>query len=228
MTKKTSTLKEFLVLDSTEESIVVLLLKENKSLSVSDISKGINLARTSIYNALNKMLQKQIVKKNGFRYSISDKKINKHTTQKTSTAQSIKECLNEITRLKKGEIVYSIESDGEINELFKDKRDFIDWQKKVSQRGIVFKGIGSKIALQKFRINLNEEMIKNIKSRSGSARFTDKPLEGYCNIILFRDSIIFASRVKDYFFRIDDNNISDFMKNIVYLFDDLLEYKPIV
>ena len=44
-------------------------------------------------------------------------------------------------------------------------------------------------------------IIKNIKSRSGSARFTDKPLEGYCNIILFRDSIIFASRVKDYFFR---------------------------
>jgi len=169
-----------------------------------------------------------MVRRTGFKYMVLDNEIVKHNSEKPNTDLLILNCLDEITGLKKGEIVYSIESDNEINELFKNKKEFVNWQKKIIKNEIILKGIGSKMALKKFRQNLSPEIINDISLRSGSARFTNSQLDGYCNIIVFRDSVVFMSRIKKYFFRIDDRNVSFFMKSLIGVFDDLLDYRPIV
>jgi hypothetical protein len=45
---------------------------------------------------------------------------------------------------------------------------------------------------------------------------------------VFENSVVFFSRVKKYFYRIDDEYVSGFIKTIVGVFDDVLKFERIV
>jgi predicted transcriptional regulator len=228
MVKKTNHIKEFLILDKTEGFIVDTLSQKGEGLSVTKISESIKLARTSIYNSLEKLIGNKIIEKRGFLYSLIDDKMKKYEPALTDPIKAIADCMNEITLLKKGDVIYSIESDNEISELFKNRKDFLNWQRKVVKRGIIFKGVGSNQALDSFRLKLDDGLVKIINERSGSSRFTDSPLHGHCTIVVFENSVVFFSRVKKYFYRIDDEYVSGFIKTIVGVFDDVLKFERIV
>ena len=219
--------KAFIVLKPTEERIVTLLQKYN-TLSISEMSKKIAIARTSIYNSLSSLCRKDIVVKNNFLYSLKDGELRKLDITKENSSEKIDKLLNELCNLKRGEIIYSIESDAEIRELFNNKSDFMRWQKKLVNRGIVLKGIGSINALNYFknRINTDDRII--IKKRSGSARFFGESLDGYCSLVVFRETIVFMSKVKKYFYRIDNYFVSQFFRDIINRVYQNQEYKKLV
>ncbi|MEI7513463.1 MAG: hypothetical protein WCJ74_02480 [bacterium] len=228
MVKNTNHINEFLILDKTEGLIVNTLSQKGEGLSVSKISESIKLARTSIYNSLDRLMENNVIKKRGFLYFLQDGKMKKYEPAMTDPIRAIADCMNEIALLKKGEVVYSIESDNEIGELFKNRQDLLNWHKKVVKRGIIFKGIGSGQALNSFRLRLGESLSELINQRSGSARFTDSPLHGHCTIVVFENSAVFFSRSKKYFHRIDDEYVSRFIKTIIGVFDDVLKFERIV
>lgn len=204
----------FLVLKPTEERILLLLQKEDH-LTVSSISKKLKLSRTSIYNSLESLRKKDIVSKADFIYSLKNKELVKYPIDIDTPHKKIEDLLEEIAEQKRGEIIYSIETDAEIKELFKDRNSFEKWQRKITNNEIVLKGVGSVAALDFFKKMTNDNDRKILGRRSGSARFLKEPLSGYCVLVVFKNSIVFMSRVKKYFYRIDDVYISEFMKSIV-------------
>ncbi|MFA5934349.1 MAG: HTH domain-containing protein [Candidatus Paceibacterota bacterium] len=206
--------RDFLVLKPTEEKIFNLLQK-NRFLSVSEISKKLNIARTSIYNSLNTLNRKKITIKDGFLYSLCDNKYIKCEFKQNDSLSQINNFFEELLNLKKGEVIYSIETDEEIKSLFNDRINFLNWQKKISNKGIILKGIGSLKALHYFKLALSNNENNAIKDRSGSARFLNEPLSGNCTLIVFKESTVFLSRAKKFFYRIDNSFIANFLKVVI-------------
>lgn len=220
-------LDSFLVLKPTEERVFSLLQKHS-SLSISEISKRLSLSRTSIYNSLESLQDKNIIFKNCFLYSLQDSKLAEYHFNDVDVFKKISNLLNELTELKMGEIVYSIETDAEIKALFGNKNELMKWQKSIADKGVVLKGIASTDALifLKNKTNPIEQTI--FKERSGSARFSSESLPGNCTLVVFRNTTVFMSRSEKYFYRINNAFVSEFIRQI---FDKIylgLEYKKLV
>ncbi len=216
--------KDFLVLKPTEEKVFNLLQK-NKQLSVSEISRILNIARTSIYNSLDTLMKKNIIIKDEFFYSLCSNSYSKHDFKQDNPLVAINKFFEELLNLKKGEIIYSIETDEEIKSIFNNRNTFLNWQKKISEKSIILKGVGSLRALHHFRQTLSNKENEVIKTRSGSARFFNQPLLGSCTIVTFKDSVVFLSRSKRFFYRIDNQYIAFFLKDIIGRIYTGLEYK---
>ncbi len=218
--------REFLVLKPTEEKIFYLLQK-NGCLSVSEISNMLNIARTSIYNSLGTLIEKKIIIKNNFQYSLYNKSYSKHEFKQNNPLIAINDFFNELLNLKKSDIIYSVETDEEIKYLFNSKNNFLNWQKKITEKAIVLKGIGSLSALQYFKQALSNDENDVVRTRSGSARFFNEPLLGNCTLVIVKNSVVFLSRTKKFFFRIDNQYIANFLKEIVDKIYTDLEYKKV-
>lgn len=228
MGRKKTNSKNYFVLNPTEDKIVKTLSSRLAGLSISELSHAIGLARTSIYNATHILMQKNLVKKNGFKYTPAHPLLQIKSPQEKTPREQIEALMQELLKLKRGEIIYSIESDEEIKELFRSKKELLDWQKAVAKKGIVLKGVGSTNALDFFRTMLDPVLQREIKKRSGAARFTHSNIKGSCALVSFRDSVIFFSRAKNFFFRIDNPNVAKFTQGIMDSLYNLLEYRPIV
>lgn len=136
--------------------------------------------------------------------------------------------MEELLTLKKGEIIYSIESDEEIRELLGNREELMRWQKTIAKKKIVLKGIGTNNALRTLRAMASTELMKHISKRSGAARFTDENIKGICVLVSFRDSVVFFSRKRSFFYRIDDSEVSKFVQSVIDLLYGYLEYRQIV
>lgn len=226
MIMKKNDIKRYILLTHTEDSIIEALSK-NEFSSVSQLSKSIKIARTSIYNSLNTLVNKKMVAKNNFKYSLIDKELSKYESPILDPITQIKDLMYKILKLKCGDIVYSIESDNEISSLFSDKGSFLNWQKEVTKNGIVLKGIGSENALKYFKSQLSEEMAETLNQRSGTARFINTAIPGYCTIITFQNQIYFISRSKKYFYSIENEYVAEFMRGIIELIYSFSDYKSI-
>lgn len=227
--KKTIKFKDYIVLTSTEERILQCLISKKSGRSISEISNVIKLSRTSIYNGMGKLIKKNLVSKKGFSYFLINKKWSLYDSEKNIPRAKIKDVMSEMLRLKKNEIIYSIEPNEEIKELFSSsKKELLIWQKTVAQKGIILKGIGTKKALTLLRPMLNRGLTEVIKKRSGSARFMNEDIKGSCTLVSFRNSVIFFSRSKDFFYRIDDPNVSIFVQGIIDSLYNFLQHYPIV
>lgn len=216
--------RDLLILKPTEERIFELLQK-NKQLSVSEISRILNIARTSIYNSIGTLIKKNIIIKDDFFYSLCSNSYSKHDFKQDNPLVAINKFFEELLNLKKGEIIYSIETDEEIKSLFNNRNNFLNWQKKISEKAIILKGVGSLNALQYFKQTLSNNENEVIKTRSGSARFFDEPLLGSCTLVMVKDSVVFLSRAKKFFYRIDNQYIACFLKEIIDRIYTELEYR---
>jgi len=218
--------QEYIVLTPTEELVAHALGESNDGLSISRISKSIKLARTSVYNATRSLVKKHLVQKKGFIYSLHEQ-LNKKILKEISPSEQIHLLMGELLALKKGEIIYSIESDEEIRALFKTPKELMHWQKTVAERGIVLKGIGTKNAARILRTMASKELMKHIQKRSGAARFTGEHIKAACTLVSFRDSTVFFSRKQNFFYRIDDSEVSKFVQSVIDLLYSHLEYQQI-
>lgn len=216
---------EYFVLTPTEEKVVRFLEMQKGKVSISEISKSVHLARTSIYNAANSLIKKRILEKERFEYFLVSNNLTQ--SEKYDTKRKIDNLLKEMLGLRKGEIIYSIESDEEIEYLLEIEKGLPEWQKTIADRGIILKGIGSTKALSLFRNMLNENLGSQIKRRSGSARFMAETLSGPCILVSFYNSVVFFSRKNKYFYRIDDANIARFIQAIIETLYCNLQYKPL-
>lgn len=219
---------EYLVLSPTEERVVHCLQTLPIGASVSAIGTEIDLARTSIYAALRTLMHKKLVSRTGFCYRLVDRNLVQHASEQVKPTEQIRAIMGEILHLKRGAIVYSIESDEEIAVLFASRTELLDWQKKVARRGVVFKGIGSKQALATMRTLMDANLAHAIRSRSGSARITGESLKGPCTLISFDSSVIFFSRTNELFYRINDATVARFTQGVMEVLYELLEYHPII
>ncbi len=218
--------REYFVLTPTEDSVVRSLTKSKSGLSVSAISKSVKLARTSIYLALNSLVKKHLVRKNGFVYSLREQ-LSEKTFKDTSPSDQIRLLMTELLMLKRGEIIYSIESDEEIKALFNTPKELLAWQKTIAKRKIVLKGIGTKNAIRILRTMASTELMKHMQKRSGAARFTSENIKSACTLVSFRDSTVFFSRKQNFFYRIDDSEVSKFVQSVIDLLYGHLEYQQI-
>ena len=219
--------REYLVLTPTEGLVVRALRKDGDTLSISAISKSIKLARTSIYNATHLLIQKHLVRKNGFKYSLREH-LGEKTFKDPFPSDKIRLLMKELLLLKKDEIIYSVESDEEIRALFNNSKELLAWQKTVVKRGIVLKGIGTKNALKIFQSMASEELMKRVGERSGAARFTSEHIPAACTLVSFRSSVVFFSRKQNFFYRIDNPEVSKFVQSVIDLLYNHLEYRQIV
>lgn len=220
--------KSYLILTPTEGRIVELLSQELGGLSVSVLAERLKLARTSVYSALDKLIIKRLVTRKWFVYTLTDSGLQSRPMRSNNPQMSIEMFTKELLGSKKGEVIYSVESEEELKELFKSRKEFLDWQRAAIKKGIVLKGIGTARALDTFRALLDEQIKGIIKKRSGAARFTEQNLRGACSLIVFRDSVVFMSRSKNLFYRIVDHEVAIFTQDILELLYGFLEYKPLV
>jgi len=228
MKKEELTFGEYLVLTPAENRVLQYLISQKHGVSISDISQNMNIARTSIYNTIDKLRKKNLVAKNGFLYTITNKKWKSYDQKESTPTVQIKKLMDEMLTLKKGEIIYSIESDEEIRELSNLKKELLYWQRGVVKKGIVLKGIGTKKSLGAFQEILNKELSEEIKKRSGSARFTDDTIKGPCVLVSFKNTVVFFSRSKNFFYRIDNPNVARFMQGVIDSLYSHYQYKNIV
>ena len=145
----------------TEEKVVSFLKFKKKKASISEISEGLKLARTSIYNAIFSLMRKNVIQKEKFEYTLISNSLVKSDTY--DAKKKIEDLLVEMLGLRKGDIIYSIESDEEIEYLLKNEKGLPKWQKAIADRGIVLKGIGSAKALALFRNIQTDELAREIK-----------------------------------------------------------------
>lgn len=218
--------REYVVLTPTEEKVVRILERNKKSMSISEISKKAKLARTSIYLSTQSLIHKKIVRKNKFEYSLTSSDLMQ--SEKYDAERKIEKLLQEMLIFKRGEIIYSIESDEEIEYLLKVEAGLPKWQKTVADKGIVLKGIGSTKALSLFRNMQDVFLGSELKRRSGSARFMVEQLSGPCMLVSFHSSVIFFSRKNKYFYRIDDASIARFVQAVIETLYLNLQYKPLI
>ncbi len=198
------------------ERAIVMSLGRNVQMTVSDLSKKIKIARTSVYSGLKKLMSKDLVIKKGSVYFLNKNAFPMQNEQVVvSTSMQIENLMKELLHLKAREVIYSIESDDDLALLIQDRRWFTKWQKEIARRGIVLKGIGSDVGLRLFKnlLNSNEKTI--LQKRSGSARFVPFEITNKPNFIVFRDSVVFFSRRLNIFERIDNQNIADLCKTIL-------------
>lgn len=218
----------YLVLTPTEERLLRFLTSQKQGASITQTAKAIGLARTSIYNAARSLVARKFVVKDGFAYVLTSAKWKPYVENAKDPKEQIKAFMHEMLLLKRGEILYSIESDEEIQELVRSKKEFLNWQKAATEKGVVLKGIGTKNALSFFQSMLDDNLTQVIKRRSGSPRLTGGTIQGPCVFVSFRNSIVFFSRRKNFFYRIDDAHVARFSQSIIDLLYNALEYQPIV
>jgi len=216
----------YLVLSPTEEAVVRALTKR-PALSISRLGNEIGLARTSIYAAVRSLTKKHIVIRDEFLYSLQTSLREKAVPTVPTAQDQIDALMKEMLGLDSGEIIRSIESDEEIRELFKDSDAFLHWQKIVTKRKIVLKGIGTKNALRMIQTLAPAEAIRHIRKRSGAARVTTENISGACVLISFRQSTIFFSRKRQIFYRINDAGTAHFTQSIIDMLYSHLEYQKI-
>lgn len=226
--RKSQPFRTYLILTPTEERVVRFLASQKHGASVSGISQALNLARTSIYRAVDSLAQKKTITREGFIYALINKRWRLYNPEDAEAKRQINKLLQEILCLRRGEILYSIESEEEIKELFEKKAGLLAWQRAVAEKGIVLKGIGTKRALSVIQSLSNQAIKETLKKRSGSARFTETHFAGSCTLVSFRNSVIFFSRTKNFFYRIDDAHVAKFTQSIVDLLYNFLEYHPII
>ncbi len=217
----------YIVFSKTQEKIVNFLYLKKDGASISEIAKGIKLARTSVYNSLEDLIKRKLISSSGFNYMLTNNLISKKVFDLNFDHQ-INLLMKEMLSLKKGEIIYSIESQEEIEELFTDKKWLKEWQRSIVEKGIVLKGISDKKALQVFRDKLDENLKHDLRKRGGSARFTDENIKGPCALVSFRDSVIYYSRNKEIFYRIDNKYVASFTQSILDSYYNNLNYEKIV
>lgn len=220
---------KYLVLSPTEAKVVHFLTYQRDGVSISHIAQGVKLARTSIYAAIHSLAQQRIVARDKFNYTLIDKRLHRHKVKDAADpATQIKALLEEILLLKRGEIIYSIKSDEEIEYLLRKESGLPKWQREVADKGIVLKGIGSTSALRLFRSIADEPLKKELRRRSGSARFATEMIGGACMLASFRDSIVFFSRKKNFFYRIDNEEVARFTQKVIDLLYQTLRHHPIL
>lgn len=140
----------------------------------------------------------------------------------------IAKLLKKLTELKKNEIIYSIESDKEIENLFTSKKDLITWQKAIVKKGIILKGIGSIQALNFFKKNIDQDLKTILSQRAGSSRFVETKIYGYCTMIIYRNNTVFFSRNKKFFHEINNEFISSLLRNLLDDYFNRSKFIPIV
>lgn len=219
-------LKEYLVLTQTENLVIETLTKQPDGLSISEISVEVNLARTSIYSAIDSLLQKHLVIKNDFIYALQGQ-LQRKTLWDIPASEQIQKLMEELLELKKGEIIYSVESDEEIKELFKTPKELMIWQKAIAKKKIVLKGVGAKNAVHILRTMASAELLEHIGKRSGAARITSEEIRAACTLVSFRGSVVFFSRKRGFFYRIDNAEVAKFTQSIIDLLYNHLEYQKI-
>ena len=218
----------YLAVTPTEEKVLRYLLSAEKQASISEIARAVNLTRTSIYNAITSLKAKGLIAQQGFLYSIVSSQLQKYSKKSTAPREQIKALLSEVLTLQRGEVVYSVESDEEIQWLLKNEQGLPEWQKAIAKKGVVLKSIGSTGMLKVFQSIISKELGAHIKQRSGAARFTGEPLLGTCTLVAFRDSVIFFSRKKAFFFRIDNPDAAILIKSSLELLYAQLRYYPLI
>ena len=217
-----------MVLKPTEEKVVRFLAPRKRGASISEISRGVDLARTSIYDAAESLIGKKLLTKDGFDYDLADRKLRKHKDSRSEAKGQISVLLKEMLELERGDIIYSIESDEEIEYLLREEKGLLKWQGAVAEKGIVLKGVGSPRALSLFRSIMDEKLSREIKKRSGSARFTAEGIPGPCILVSFKNSIVFFSRKRNFFYRIDDTYVARFTQNVMESLYLQLQYRPLI
>lgn len=228
MRKNSTQSHNYLVLTSTEDRVLRFLTSQQHGASISNISQAISLARTSIYNSVRSLIKKNLVIKEGYAYMTTSDKWQPYVDNIKTPKEHIKALTREMLGLKQGEIIYSIESDEEIRELFKSRKELLFWQNAVAEKGIVLKGVGTKKALSFFQSMLDSSLHKAIMKRSGSPRLTGDTIQGPCVLVSFQTSVIFFSRSKNFFYRIDNAYVAHFSQSVIDLLYNALEHQPIV
>lgn len=222
---KNNEITPYLVFSKTQAKIVSYLNEKDGGSSISEISKNIKLARTSIYSSIEELVKNSVLVKEKYIYSlVGHFKLDK----KLDFDVQIRSLMKEILSLKKGEIVYSIESKEEIRELFQDKKWLQKWQETVAQKEIVLKGIGDISSLEEFLTNLDESIKTKIEKRSGSARFSKENIKGPCVLVSYLETTVFYSRKKKFFYRIDNKYIAIFIQSILESYYNQSEYIKII
>lgn len=226
--KKQPNNKDYIVLAPTEEKIITLLSYKEEGLSISELSKNTKLARTSIYNSINSLIKKKLVIKKEFIYKLIDLNLTKIKSEKADPQKQIMNLMAEILKLNHGDTVHSIESEEEIKKIFESKKEFLEWQKIAVKKEIIFKGIGTKQSLKIFQSMIEGNLKEEIKKRSGSARFTNNEIKGPCTLISFKNTVVFFSRTKNFYHRVDDHTVAKFTQSIIDILYGDLEYQPLV
>ncbi|MEI8339523.1 MAG: hypothetical protein WCF94_02565 [bacterium] len=222
-------LTQYIVLTPTEEKIFNCLILKKSGVTISKISREIGLARTSIYLGVSSLVKKKIISKvDKFKYGISDLSLSRYQSTVVDPQDKINSLLDELTKLGKGDVVYSIESDEEIKELFYNKKGLIEWQKKIAKNGVVLKGVGSNFALNIARSKFDDSLKQEIKNRGGSSRFVEGKLPGSGVLISFKSSVIIFSRVEKTFYRIDNRNLALFFQNVIGIFYESCKYHQLI
>ncbi|OGM93361.1 hypothetical protein A2333_02865 [Candidatus Wolfebacteria bacterium RIFOXYB2_FULL_49_7] len=229
MRKKNASINEYIVLTPTEERVARFLASQTQGASISRIAKEVRLARTSIYNATRSLIQKELISQSRLTYRLADERLQHHGVKHVAQAtDQIRSLLEEMLSLRKGDIVYSIESDEEIRYLLHKEAGLLKWQQAIAVKGIVLKGVGSTEALHLFRSIVEEALKTSIKRRSGSARFMAGRITGSCILTSFRDSVVFFSRKENFFHRIDNAEVAKFTQGVIDILYLQLRYHPLI
>lgn len=234
-----------------EAGIISIIYKYGEA-NILSLSKDIDLARPSIYQAVDNLLIRKILetKKKGKRivyifhknfdicslYSNASEQVSKALNlpvKKTSSSDvmpyfsNLNDFLDLALKLKRGEVVYSIETPGDILSLFKDtKKEWLKhWQEAVAREGIVLKGISNPTGLDIFKKNLGN-LSDILKKRSGSARFISD-IKISTSIVSFKDYLCFFSRQSRKFVVIKDETIAITMQSIIDIIYNMSEYKSL-
>lgn len=220
--------QEYIVLTPTEEKVLRYVVAQEQGVSISQISRGVDLARTSIYSAVALLEKKKVIVKKGFTYLPLQRNLRPRKESGATAKKQIEDLLQETLTLKRGEVLFSIESDEEIKELLDSEGGLPAWQKAAADKGIVLKSIGSIQALAYFRTAIDEKLGAEIKRRSGAARFMTDVIPGSCTLVSFRDSVVFFSRKNDLFYRIDNADVAHFTQSIIEFLYMRLQYHKLI
>lgn len=232
-------------LSDKEISIYTSLLRYGK-LNVSELAKKTRIKRTGLYYVLPNLLDKGLIKKTikGKRlyYSISDPndfieklhtntsnlkkelsefKIEKDTSVECEVLigkQQMSRAINSILKLKKGDIVYSIEGSPYFHAMIGSYIGTAKhWQRICTEKGIVLKGVGTKDALKILMENTPKNLLKYMTNRSVSPRiFEDSELPNFnISLIAYANVTIIFLLQNDTAISIKNKTVSDSFKSLI-------------
>ncbi|MFA6227461.1 MAG: hypothetical protein WC631_03225 [Candidatus Paceibacterota bacterium] len=235
---------------SKREAEIISVIYKNGHANILSLSKDIGLARPSIYSAVKDLTARRVLskKKKGKRIVFVINKDFDIRSLYQETSKQISESLNLpvkknsdsglmpyfkdlngfldlALKLKRGEVIYSIETPEDIDVLLKntEKEWLKHWQETVARKGIVLKGISSPTGLDIFKKSLGN-LSEILKKRSGSARFISD-IKIQTSIVSFKDYICFFNRRNKKFVVIKDETIATTMQSIIDFIYNISEYK---